>query len=78
VSLSAILPNVPFIASLSPAAVSVDAGFLSDIFAALGDTIKGTPPVAPSCDLDFITLTSSHIGTTGVCSYDVMKIYSSI
>jgi hypothetical protein len=73
VSSSAFLRNVPFIASLSSAAVSVDAGFLSDIFAAFWDTIKGIPPVAPIRDLDFIALTSCRLGTSGGCSYDVLK-----
>jgi hypothetical protein len=78
VSASAVLRSVPFIASLSSVTVSVDAGFLSDKFAAFGDTIKGTPPVAPSCDLGFLTPTSCHLGTSGGCSYDVLKIYGNI
>jgi hypothetical protein len=78
VSASVVLRSVPFIASLSSAAVSVNAGFLSDKFAAFGDTIKGTIPVAPSCDLDFFTPTRCQLETSSGCSYDVLKIYSNI
>jgi hypothetical protein len=44
---SAILRGVYFIASLSSAAVSMNAGFLRGKLGVFGDTIKGTPPIIP-------------------------------